>query len=455
MKSRVLIAAVFTCLTTLAHAGTLTVGQSGSGAGFTSLEAAVIAAQPGDVILVADGVYVSAGPILVNKSLTIIGAGSSITQIHAGQNSPSGDVSALQVKNLAASDEVRIFGMDVRNPINPFAYSSTAVVIENCAGFVALADVVGTTGNGPGFTAATAMVSNSNQVFLDNCKFVAPHGNIADFTPGTYKIMQSGLRADGSHVTINDCEIRGADSGFAESFSSHGGIGIEAVGSTIHVARSSVFGGIGANWTPAISDPLAVGNGGPGISGISSSSIFLYGGSSRGGDSGSHVATSAGFGGAAVFASADSTVQTTPNANLVSGADNIGPSTTPPVDTLGVHVALAEALAELDLHHSVRSPGGLTFLSMRGTPNGAFLPYFSVGQTPSSTLPGIAGNLILNLNQIEGLPATFLSATGQATLFLNIPATPSLSGISVIFQGLALSQSAQLSISLPALLAIH
>ncbi len=66
------VAALVALLATPHAAGQLTVGPAGSGAQFTEISAAVVAAQPGDVVLVAPGTY---GAFLVDKAVTIVGAG--------------------------------------------------------------------------------------------------------------------------------------------------------------------------------------------------------------------------------------------------------------------------------------------------------------------------------------------------------------------------------------------
>lgn len=79
---------------TITIAPTLTVGPEGSGANFTSIEAAIDAANPGDMVLVLPGEYYIDDPINVNKDLTIKSEGG------------PGGTTLLVTTNLSSSEYV-------------------------------------------------------------------------------------------------------------------------------------------------------------------------------------------------------------------------------------------------------------------------------------------------------------------------------------------------------------
>ncbi|MDF1800195.1 MAG: hypothetical protein P1V81_13530, partial [Planctomycetota bacterium] len=127
-------------LSAAAAAGTITVGPTGSGAQFDDIADAITAAQPGDVLLVASGQYVDATPLVVDKPLTILGAGSDTTSFQAVATSPFDKPLPLHVVGLQAGEEVRIAGLTLRSQTLGGFVASTFVV-ENCVGPVVLSDI--------------------------------------------------------------------------------------------------------------------------------------------------------------------------------------------------------------------------------------------------------------------------------------------------------------------------
>ena len=67
-----------------------TVGPSGSGAQFTTIQAAINAAQPGDRVFVMAGDY--NGAVFIDKAIELIGAGSTVTTTHPLQSGFPGNI---------------------------------------------------------------------------------------------------------------------------------------------------------------------------------------------------------------------------------------------------------------------------------------------------------------------------------------------------------------------------
>jgi len=110
-----------------------TVNVDGSG-DFTSVQAAVDAAAPGDVVLIAQGVYIES-VVVSGKGLTLMAptGGLLMTTFALGPAEPS-----LHVRDLPAD---QVFVLDGLTVFNGNAHTSADLLIEDCDGAVWLQDV--------------------------------------------------------------------------------------------------------------------------------------------------------------------------------------------------------------------------------------------------------------------------------------------------------------------------
>src|SRR5262245_232238 len=76
------------------------VGPPGSGAQFTTIQAAVNAAQPGDRVLVMPGSY--AGTVVIAQGIEVLGSGSGVTTISTSAGPNGVVVPPVRIANLPA-----------------------------------------------------------------------------------------------------------------------------------------------------------------------------------------------------------------------------------------------------------------------------------------------------------------------------------------------------------------
>ena len=210
-----------------------------AGAAFTEINAAVAAAQPGDIVLVKSGTYghVSIG----NKSVSIIA--------DAGATA---EVDGIGVANLQAPNTVVLRGLNVPHPTIPElpGFSATActgpVRVEQCS-FTGMAGgppnlITGATG----YATDGATVLSSSQVSFAHCAFVGGKGwaGTQEFNPweGGY-----GLNAFQSSVSLWQCSLTGGagGDGSADGLATTGGKGAILIGGTTVFDGCTLTGGTG------------------------------------------------------------------------------------------------------------------------------------------------------------------------------------------------------------------
>src|SRR5688572_11647178 len=202
-----------------ARGGVIQVGpQSG---GYGEIQAAVDAAQPGDLILVRTGTY--AGFVVDGKGLSIVADAGALVQV-AG---------AVVIQNLPASGFVLLSGLKVAVP-GSAAFSPPGLELLDDAGFARLSDCE--------FRGAQGASNASN---FSNCSLVGPGSNGVEIagsarvlfqdcaliggTGGTaFKKCKGGTGGDGlftqtSAVALYDCTIRGGTGGRASDTLGDGG----------------------------------------------------------------------------------------------------------------------------------------------------------------------------------------------------------------------------------------
>lgn len=414
----------------LAQAGILTVGPAGSSAQFGQLSSAIVSAAPGDTILVAAGSYQETTLIVVDKPLTIIGAGSAQTSIRL-ENSGWPNGSKFVIQGLLADESVSISGIEAGVQF-PMGVSAPVLSVRDCVGPVLLQDV--RAGDDFEVTHLFNMeVKNSTQVVLEDCSFSAV-GQFSECAVPNNPDVQPMYVFD-STVYVHASEIVAGHTS-DPCFVQPGFPAVLMVGSTMFVSDSVVRGSDTrhtlSGWSYA----------NPAFDFAGTNELVLFGATSIEGGS-------EGYGSPALDVPAGTSVGHTPDVTFTAGAPN--PSQPVHADVVlsgGSLSAQGERWGTLTAVPHAAGLGGSFALQSGGEANSFVKPFFA-GQLSSSaaTIFGVSGVILLDLASLQPLPGTVLDAMGQGSQPFTVPTDPALSGTIHSLQGLAVSPLGGLSIS--------
>jgi hypothetical protein len=156
-----------------AFAGDLLVDPSAGAPAFTTIQAAINAANVGDRILVAPGLYPER--LSISKGIELVGAGPSLTQVRPTQVNAAPFTLAqppIAIQNLPAGQRLRISGMRCSSQHNGGVLPALAMLVAfDCQGRVELSDLVLDLSNysptGFGTFSGTLRLINCAQVVAD------------------------------------------------------------------------------------------------------------------------------------------------------------------------------------------------------------------------------------------------------------------------------------------------
>lgn len=241
----------------------------GPGQAYTSLQAAVNAAAPGDTLLVRPGTY--ADVILDGKALTIAGDGATRPVVWG-----------LTIRNVPAGGAVVISRL------------STPTYCMANAGELRFADCDLYT---------PQLHENAGAVAFTRCTMTGwSYPGIGD---GSGTDGGDGLLCRGTRVAIFDCTLQGGDGQDDITFAGHGGDGLRLMTSMIglvtfaHVSNSTAAGGGGGDtWEDLFLYLAMVGYGGSGLYGEPGTNAWIIDSSFAGGPGGQwHNCPPASYGG--------------------------------------------------------------------------------------------------------------------------------------------------------------
>jgi len=266
--------AAVVALAPLAGAGVWTVDDDGGpGVDFTDIQPAVLAAAPGDTILVAPGTYGTQCDIRVDKPLRIVGTGAQPGDVHLSCLNPSvriegvGGSQPVVLSNLGGSGWV-----DVRDCQAPVLLVDLGLALEGTKG----RDVRVRNMSWPAGDLPHINVSSGTRVEAVSSHFVGDAGQ--DSYLGPAGRGGSGVMLLGSRAHLVDCSSTGGQGGAVTSsapldFAGDGGPSLSVSGSTLFLAGSGgslLLGGAGGD------APSACGYEGYGGAGLSSSSSEVF-----------------------------------------------------------------------------------------------------------------------------------------------------------------------------------
>jgi hypothetical protein len=220
----------FTTFAIHASANTYVVDSSGGGQ-FTDIPPAIAAAQPGDVLLVMQGVY---SGFTLDKGLAIIGYGT-----------------------VRVLGDATVAGVPASQTAALVHLAPNSLFVSGCAGSVLAQDFAPVKHIG---------VLQSRDVRLRHVDSMCPNGATSDAADVT-----------GSRVEFVNSLLNGSNGGECAP-GIDGGTALNLVGaSRVQLARSNAYGGNGAYCFDQPYPPFYGGNGGTGITISASSTVYLTG----------------------------------------------------------------------------------------------------------------------------------------------------------------------------------
>jgi hypothetical protein len=391
-------------------ANVLTVGPAGSGAQFTEIQAAVDAAQAGDVILVQPGTY---GAITVfQKPLRILGDGTGTVTV-------AGAGFAAHVGGLLANEELVLSGLRLQS----IGSLLPVVRVENSAGTVVLHDLeLPLTGFGvPGLL----VVDCPRVLVLDSLVRGGVLGGFGATPRGALYALRSGL-------WIAGCEIAGAN---GDHFvTQEGAHALEVSSCEVRLWSSRLFAG-GSGMT-------LMGSGGQGGTGLLAvaSRVELFGGPGSeilGGHGAFESTTSLNYaGGPAVSVRQGSSLLVQLAQTVEGGLDGLETVRAPSFDTDGTTSTRIDTLLYPTLACPPQAALGATItLTLAGNPGALQVAWLALRTGPTTILRRVAGAGVLDPFDYRVAGITVLSNAGSATLPLAVPPTSALLGTTVFLQG--------------------
>jgi hypothetical protein len=438
-------------LAVAAAAQAVTVGPLGSGAQYTRIVDGIAAVPAGGVVLVAAGVYAENDVLVIDKPMTLLGAGSGQTTVELQISSPLLLLVPLVINNLAVGKEVVVAGMSLSMQPTFVGTVASSVTIRDCAGPVTLSDIATDLPYAVS-TDGLVQVRNAAMVTFEKCLFRV--GSSAPNAPPPGMLVQESL------VHVSQCTVQGALASvpFGSSAGFDGAAGIVARGSIVRIAQSHIKGGIGAQ--PGVfSTVTGVAAGGAAIA-AESSQILVRGAPGNLLQGGKGGRTNAGFvaygsGGAAIQLDGGSLAATTPDTVLVAGLDGDDQLTTPVVNGPGLHAPLAFPLPVLSAVDKLLAPGQAASFDLAGEPGAVCLSLLSLHQVPAFVVSGILGVFTLQFPAVVPLPTVILDAAGNGGFSVPLPANPALVGTVAHSQAVSFGPGGWVVVSAPTCFAVR
>jgi hypothetical protein len=456
-----LFVAIMAVAAALAHATDLTVGPSGSGAQFSSIQAAVDAAQPGDRVIVLAGEY--NGAVVVNKPIDLVGAGSPVTFSRSYAVFVPGLVpTPITVGNIATGARARISGITFGTIGAMLAPNLSMMTVHDCLGRVELSDVVLTGASLPALESATL----GGILHVRDCAQVVASGVgalgsvytvlLPVMGEASLKRGHAGFLVERSGFWMNDCRADGNATRLVSSgFGGDGGPGLMTIDASVQIARSLIRGAQSGGHQNGV-----FGFGGAAID-VFGSTVLVHGASPNAlfgalpleFDAGAAIGL--GAAGSAIKLDGTSSVTYAPDVPLVPGS---GAPTLPDAPAIaaaaGAIVApLTHRLPTVVITPATVPPGATLTVLLQGEPNLDYIRAVGPRTSPAVGLSGVSGKVLVDLTTLLFFDVRLLDASGAVSSTVNVPADPALAGLEVVEQaaqvlpaGIALSPPSVFSI---------
>lgn len=435
------------------------VGNSGSGAPYTTIQAAVDASQPGDRVIVFPGQYT--GAVTVNdKGIEIIGSGVAVTLSQSIATFSPGQIPpALVITNLGAGKRLRVTGIrfgTLGQMLVPLAY---VAAVHNCAGIVELCDVdllgAQMPPYYPGAFTGMLRIQNCAQVVASRVRALGSTTTFPIPSIGGASQLDglSGFAIDNATVWMMDCEADGNATKYGFSgIGGDGGAGIRAMNAMLHVGRSTIRGGQSAGRQPGVA-----GLGGPGISAIGTS-ILVHGGAgnliagANAYESSALGPLALGQAGSAVTLDAQSWLAYGSDVVLTAGSGTASLPAALPIDAPpgATVIAAPYRLPTVSITPAYAALGSTLTVTITGEPGIEQIRAVTLQTAPWVAFPGATGLLVVDLPSVLFFHVEPIGPTGSEQFLVPVPNDPSLGGLQIVEQG-AQGLPAGISISPPIL----
>jgi hypothetical protein len=380
-----------------------TVGPPGSGADFTTIQAAVDAAAAGDTVLVAAGDYTG---FSMEKPILVLGAGSEKTKVTSLYPVGTG----VSVAGIPAEKVAVVAGMSF--DATPGAFIGSGIALLPAEGTVVLHDLktlsedfgqLEATGSARLVLSHLALTSSgspgaslrgySSRIWLVDSRLTKSMA-----VPIGFPAVLSTARLVDCDAFFAGCTLIGSD--VEPTWTLQGGSGLELKESQVVAGRTTFLGGDGAT---------------------------------------------TGAGGFAAALTGASTLVAGADALLQGGLDGSGLVEQAPVsiETGSTFFQGSAALPTLSASPPIAKAGDQLALALHGKPGASGALFVSLAPGAGASFPGLIGEVFLDLAAPIALAAVSLDASGEAHLSVPVPALPEPA--LATFQWAALSSLVELS----------
>jgi len=419
----------------------LTVGPPGTGADFTDIQPAIDAAPGGATLILLPGSYAH---FVLDKAVDVLGPGPELATVAA----TAADTSAVSVRDLAAGATVVVAGFTAVGGASTCeaSFFTTGmcvpfIEVDGCLGRVILQELVAESTQTPGPSGPPMRVTDSQDVHVYACQLEGE-----GHSGSTYPTV--GLEVESSGLRLVDSSVRGG-SGIHDAAPNTGDVGLLLSASSLELVRSSVLGGDGGS-----SSALGgfSGSAAPGLAAIfaEASTLRLLGGPGSLIQAGANACWSTGHcwdGSPALMLVAGSHATWTSAQALQGGEPSCSSSfgcpgflAGPPFasDARSLVVENATSYPSLGSQAAGVAPGDPIQIDIDGEPGALVTLYWSPQLGPSLSLPGIDGEVVLDLGSVSQLGSHVLDPAGAAVQQVSTPPIPALVGLTAHLQGLQL-----------------
>lgn len=361
-----------------------TVGPPGSGADFTTIQAAVDAAADGDTVLVAAGDYTG---FSVQKPVLVLGAGSEKTKVTSLYPVGTG----VSVAGIPAHKVAVVAGMAL--DAIPKAFIGTGIALLPAEGTVVLHDLktlsedfgqLEATGSGRLVLSRLALTSNgspgaslkgySSRIWLVDSRLTKSMA-----VPIGFPAVLSTARLVDCEAFLAGCTLTGSD--VEPTWTLQGGSGLELKESQVVAGRTVFLGGDGAT----------TGAGGFGVA-LTGASTLVAGGD---------VLVKGGIDGAGLLEQAPVSIER--GSTFFQGS---------------------AALPTLSAFPPIVAAGDQLALALLGQPGASGALFVSLAPGAGASFPGMLGEVFLDPAAPIPLAAVTLDASGEAHFSVPVPALP-------------------------------